>query len=324
MLNNYSYIQQLFHKIVLSSDLIKEFSFDIEKNLFFKKCENLKDNHVFISGLARSGTTILLNAIYKSNNFASLTYNDMPFILAPNFWSKINRKKTHQNSIERAHGDGIKISSNSPEAFEEVFWKLFCQKNKSSIIEFYNYIKLILYKNNKKRYLSKNNQNVKRLNLIIKYFPNSKILIPYRDPLQQSFSLLTQHRKFIKIQKTDKFIKKYMNWIGHSEFGLDYKPIRNIELEQNNYNKINHWLEQWMLIYNTLYELNTNQQVKFVCYEKLCENASLWNSLQKFINIKNKKKIKFVESKKNIKIQYNRQLLDECYNLYNKLQSIEK
>ena len=82
-----------------------------------------------------------------------------------------------------------------------------------------------------------------------------------------------------------------MNWIGHSEFGLDYKPIKNIELEQNNYNKINHWLEQWILIYDTLYELNTNKQVKFVCYEKLCKNASLWTSLQKFINIKNKKKV---------------------------------
>ena len=77
-------------------------------------------NNVFVAGVARSGTTILLNAIYDSDEFASLSYADMPFVLAPNLWSKISSTSKHLIK-ERAHGDGIKVSSDSPEAFEEVF-----------------------------------------------------------------------------------------------------------------------------------------------------------------------------------------------------------
>ena len=99
--------------------------FDVEQSIFLKKDDNFDDDHVFIAGLARSGTTILLNAIYQSNQFASLTYDDMPFILAPNFWTKTSPKKRHGKLQERAHGDNIRISTNSPEAFEEVFWKTF-------------------------------------------------------------------------------------------------------------------------------------------------------------------------------------------------------
>ena len=74
-------------------------------------------------------STILLNAIYKSNVFASLSYSDMPFVLAPNLWSKISFKKKDLELKERAHGDGIKVSTESPEAFEEVFWKTFAEEN---------------------------------------------------------------------------------------------------------------------------------------------------------------------------------------------------
>ena len=57
-------------------------------------------------------------------NLHHYLYADMPFILAPNLWSKINLN--HQTELsERAHGDGILINSESPEAFEEVFWKTF-------------------------------------------------------------------------------------------------------------------------------------------------------------------------------------------------------
>ena len=45
--------------------------------------------------MARSGSTILLNSIYKTDIFASLTYADMPFVLAPNLWSKISLIKVN-------------------------------------------------------------------------------------------------------------------------------------------------------------------------------------------------------------------------------------
>ena len=56
-------------------------------------------------------------------------------------------------------------------------------------------------------------------------FPNAKILIPFRDPIQHAYSLLNQHKKFINYSKQDKFIANYMKWIGHTEFGPNYQPI---------------------------------------------------------------------------------------------------
>ena len=63
--------------------------FDLEKIFFLRADYKTDKNHVFVSGMARSGTTILLNAIYETDEFAALTYQDMPFILSPNIWSKL-------------------------------------------------------------------------------------------------------------------------------------------------------------------------------------------------------------------------------------------
>ena len=90
-MNNYSWLQQKLHQFALSSKFMREAMFDVESSTISLNQTN--DNHVFVSGLARSGTTILLNAIYKSDEFASLSYQDMPFILAPNLWSKLSFNK---------------------------------------------------------------------------------------------------------------------------------------------------------------------------------------------------------------------------------------
>ena len=91
--------------------------------------------------------------------------------------------------------------------------------------------------------MSKNNQNIRRLNLISDIFPCSKILIPFRDPLQQALSLFSQHMKFVKAQNEDVFVRDYMTWIGHSEFGLDYKMIHPSNLLYPNEKEFNHILK---------------------------------------------------------------------------------
>ena len=78
---------------------------------------------------------------------------------------------------ERAHGDGIKISSESPEAFEEVFWKTFADEEEEELAEkFRIYVRNIMHKYKKKRYLSKNNQNIRRLELISSIFTHFRPL----------------------------------------------------------------------------------------------------------------------------------------------------
>lgn len=318
-MNNYSSLQKKLHKIALSSQFLRELSFDLENSLFLKN-KRTNGNHVFISGLARSGTTILLNALFKSSEFASLTYNDMPFILAPNFWSKIFFSKQNISYKYRAHGDGIKVSLESPEAFEEVFWMTFNESNKDTEQKFKNYIQLIVNKYQKKRYLSKNNQNIRRLKLISNIFPNSKILIPYRNPIQHAHSLYYQHQKFIEESKKDIFISKYMKWLGHTEFGPNYIPIINKNLHYKDDLNVNHWLEQWYLIYkNCIQTFKNKRNVHFICYEKLCNSKEYWLDILKIVNIKGSYDYEFKESHKDISHEINSNISTKTLALYKEL-----
>jgi len=317
-MNNYSWLQQRLHKFALSSQFMREVTFDVE-NSFIPKINN-QDNHVFVAGLARSGTTILLNAIYESDEFASLSYADMPFILAPNLWSKLSMNTRHTESVERAHGDGVNVSSDSPEAFEEVFWKTFDQDSKETRFKFEEYINLILKKSEKLRYLSKNNQNIRRLKLLKEIFPNSFILIPFREPIQHTYSLLTQHRKFRKEAEIDRFIGNYMELIGHHEFGMGYKPIISLDLQHSNNMALNHWLEQWNLTYMRVLELALEEKnILLVCYESLCNDKSVWKSIKKQLNIAKDNEYLFKESIKEISTDYDVGLLNKCNELYNSL-----
>ena len=317
-MNNYSWLQQKLHQFALSSQFMREVMFDIES--YTISANQTNDNHVFVSGLARSGTTILLNAIYESNKFASLSYKDMPFILAPNLWSKLSLNKKDINLIERAHGDGIKVSTESPEAFEEVFWMTFAEDDKEIKEKFKNYVQLINHKYYKKRYLSKNNQNIRRLELISEIFPHSKILILFRNPIQQAYSLSSQHQRFIEDSKKDTFISNYMKWIGHTEFGPNYTPIHNKNLCFGDDLNINHWLEQWHLTYQHCYEnLKNKENVYFICYEKLCNISEYWLDVLQVLNIKEKYDFEFKESNKVISLEMDEDITLKGLSLYNEL-----
>lgn len=321
-MNNYSWLEQKLHQLALSAQFMREVTFDFESSYLSSLIEN--DNHVFVAGLARSGTTILLNAIHKSNIFASLSYADMPFVLAPNLWSKIPINRNDLKSKERAHGDGIKVSTESPEAFEEVFWKTFAHDSEEELIEkFRTYVNCIIHRYKRDRYLSKNNQNIRRLELLSSNFTHSKILVPFRDPIQHSYSLLTQHMKFIEDSKNDHFISKYMKWIGHTEFGPNYNPIHTNNLKYDDDLDINHWVEQWYLAYKNAFQLlNTNQNVNFICYEKLCLSEDYWLQIQKIIQIDEIYEFNFKESKKVISLDIDRNLSDSALSLYHDLSSL--
>jgi len=320
-MNNYSWLQQKLHQIALSSQFMREVTFDVESSAILKKQST--DNHIFVAGLARSGTTILLNALYKSDEFASLSYQDMPFLLAPNLWSKLSFSKKDMDFIERAHGDGIKVSSESPEAFEEVFWMTFNESDEDTQEKFKTYVQLINQKYHKERYLSKNNQNIRRLELISAIFPHSKIFIPYRNPIQHAYSLLSQHKRFIEDSKKDKFISNYMRWIGHTEFGRNYIPIHDQNLNFKNDLDINHWLEQWYLTYhNCLGSLKDKDNVYFICYEQLCTSKEYWLDILKISDIKETYDFEFKESQKDISLEIENGIGNKASSLYSELSNI--
>ena len=314
-MQNYSLLQIYLHHFILNNKIIKKSLFHLE-NLFLKNKNNIKDNkHIFISGMPRSGTTALLNFFYQSNKFASLTYNDMPFAIAPNFGSILPKKKL--SKIERKHGDGIEIDNFSPEALDEIFFLTFNEDDQKEFFE--NYIGLILLRYSKNRYLSKNNSNYKRIDLISSTFKKSKIFILYRNPFDQACSLLEQHIKFCDIQKKDKFILDYMNYLGHYEFGLNYKTWNN-PINYINHFFLDHWLEQWFFFYQKILRIKKNfENIIFISYDDLCENSLLIEKLCKISDLKYQNLPYFINKKKDRNFQYSEKMINQCNKLIEEL-----
>ena len=288
-MQNYSKTQKFLHDLVFNNKIINKSLFEIEKIFYLskKKLDIENETHIFITGLPRSGTTILLNFIYSTNEFASLTYGNMPFLLSPNFSKFFN--KNGIKKIERMHKDGIYYDSNSPDTFDEVFFNNEEQFVKKELL---NYIKLILTSRNKFRYLSKNNLNYSRIDLIRSIFPNAIFIIPIREPLQHAYSLLTQHLNFIRLQKKNDFIRRYMNYLGHNEFGLNHRPWNNF-INFKDFNNINYWLEQWFMFYKfVLDNFKSQKNIHFVVHEEL-KNIDYVKKILKNINLKNIENIKF-------------------------------
>lgn len=299
MADDYSRTDKLLHRLALGKS-VAELSFEIETKIHSQNLPASKDSkHIFITGLARSGTTILMRSLFESSELCSLTYEDMPFILAPNSWTKAASlsKKKHVEK-ERSHKDGINVSFSSPEAFEEVFWRVFSEEkyiqkqylttmeaDEGLIEKFRQFISLILLRYKKSRYLSKNNNNILRVGSIKNAFPNSHILIPFRDPIQQSYSLYKQHQLFQEKHTSDKFSKQYMQWLVHHEFGGDHRPFtfgRKNTVETSGVENINYWVQQWINAYQHLLERyrKSQSQIVFLSYDILCDKKEkLWPKL---------------------------------------------
>ena len=126
-MTDYTGLERLLHRLALGNSATAEMAFSTDQTLSKPDPDVVRRGpHVFVAGLARAGTTILTRRLYESGAFRSLTYRDMPFVLAPGLWRKI-RGKSRQSvqPAERAHGDGLIVDIDSPEALGEPFWRLF-------------------------------------------------------------------------------------------------------------------------------------------------------------------------------------------------------
>ena len=316
MLVNYSKAQILLHKICLSSNFIKKNLFEFEKNFYKSKSYNHDNNqHVFITSLPRAGTTALLNFLFSSRQFASLTYKDMPFVLCPNINKFLFKKKNLASKpIKRFHNDGLYIQESSPESFDEVFFSLF-ESDSINSEELKIYINLILYSYSKNRYLSKNYNNFKRINFLNQTFPNSKFVILFRDPINHTNSLFNQHLNFSKLQKKNNFITEYMNFLGHNEFGTNHLSFITPS-EYFNHLNCNYWLEQWCLFYEfMLREFKKNDNCIFISYENLVDKKFI-NFIFNYFNISSNFEFKVSQNSNSSFNQFSKNLINRSKEIY--------
>ena len=269
---------------------------DIESRIFKKSLSSIEvTKPVFVTALPRAGTTLLLELCVETQEFASHTYRDMPFLLTPLFWDRFSGMFRRTDvAKERAHGDGMMISVDSPEAFEEVLWKGYWPSRYLSdrivpwtepdFPEFEDFFrdhlrKIILLRgrslSTQQRYISKNNLNIARIGYIKKVFPESIIVVPFRAPLQHASSMLRQHRNFIKIHEQDPFAGKYMLDIGHFDFGRNLRPVDFdgwVSSEgPSDPDSLVFWLTYWIKAYRYMLS-NAAGKVNFFPYDSFCEN----------------------------------------------------
>ena len=85
------------------------------------------DRPCYVAGLARSGSTILLELLAGQPGVATHRYRDFPPIFTPLFWNRAfaHVYRADAPPAERAHKDRILVTPDSPEAMEEVLWMRF-------------------------------------------------------------------------------------------------------------------------------------------------------------------------------------------------------
>lgn len=294
--NQYSLIEKTLHNLASRSRSYQISLSGIESRVFNKELANIEiKKPVFITALPRAGTTLLLELCVKSNEFASHTYRDMPFLFTPLFWNRFSKLFMHSTPMrERAHGDGMMINVDSPEAFEEIIWKDFwpsryredrivpwTESNYPDFEKFLqDHLRKIIFLRGKgvstqARYISKNNLNIARIGYLKRIFPDAIIVVPFRDPLQHASSLLRQHRNFLNIHNEDTFARQYMKDIGHYDFGKNLRPVDFdswLSSEQvSDPDTLLFWIQYWISTYQYLLK-NALEYVTFISFDSLSDN----------------------------------------------------
>lgn len=305
-MKDYSKLDLLLHRLALGSIRMRRIAFDVDCILSnAKPTSKWPHAPVYVAGLARSGTTILLEILYASRAFATLTYRNMPLVTAPRLWSIIaSRQYQKGERLERAHGDGVEISFDSPEAFEEPFWMMLTDEafirakgldvhnlGDDKLMDYRRYVGNILVASGMPtaRYLAKNNNNILRISSLLRAFPDACILVPFRNPWEHANSLFRQHRRFSVLHAENPVALSYMNWLGHFEFGANLKPFmvgpdaQPSDAEESN--RPDYWLRYWMHVYRYLLNIH-GKDVVFFDYDRFCrEPVRTLERLAKIIDL---------------------------------------
>lgn len=295
----YTALDRWLHWLALEPQTVRRMCFDLERQFYLpKEPQQAAQGAVYVCGLARSGTTILLRILDAIPELQSLTYRAMPFVLAPNLWRAAHGAR-HRSvpEVMRAHKDGLFVDLDSPEGLEEVFWNTFGHAirdttsrtldyqtpSPATLAAFADYRSLVANPKGgttvpgrpPKRYLSKNNNNLMRIASLCAD-PSARVLLNYRDPVDTARSLYRQHQGFCEAQAAERFTRKYMGWLAHHEFGLDHLPfafaraymVPGLQPEDPNY-----WLDYWSAVHHHIL-LQQPHNLHLVNHDALCSQPA--------------------------------------------------
>jgi hypothetical protein len=197
---------------------------------------------VFVTGLARSGTTMVLTLLAQADGVATHRYRDFPFLCVPLAWNWLQDRLggDGEQAVERPHRDRIRITKESPDAFEEPIWQEFfpwvhdaarCHVMGAATSHpefeafFASHLRKILWLRGGRRYVSKGNYNLARIEYLARLFPTARFVVPVRAPLAHVGSLVEQHALFCRYAQGDARVPRYLAAAGHYEFGPQRRPV---------------------------------------------------------------------------------------------------
>ena len=256
------------------------------------------DQPVFVTGLARSGTTMLLELLAQAEGVATHRYRDFPFLMTPWFWNRfVDVFGVRGEKTPRPHRDGINISPESPEAFEEPLWQQFFPDAHRPVVShvltaddrkpafdeaFVEHVRKMLLLRQGTRYVSKGNYNVTRIAYLASLFPDARFVVPIRHPATHVASLVRQHELFCEYARQDPRVPEYLKAAGHYEFGPHREPIsvdgsgEQILAAWETGDEHGGYALQWAAVYRFVQELLAQspelaERVMVVRYEDLCD-----------------------------------------------------
>jgi hypothetical protein len=262
------------------------------------------DRPIYVAGVARSGTTIVTEMLARHRDVTSHRYSDFPNVYTP-FWRNWLADRTRRSppeAVERAHKDRLMVTPESPEAVEERVWMLFFGKlhdpavshvmgadiDAPDFIRFYReHVAKLLLARGASRYLAKGNYNTTRLGFILKMFPDARIVVPVRHPVQHVASLVKQDRLFTQLAEQDSRVPEQLARSGHFEFGPGKRAINagdadlaaEIHAHWARGDAAAGWAAYWDSVYRYVLDFiddhpDAGQQVLLLRYEDLCADPA--------------------------------------------------
>lgn len=272
---------------------------NLESSILRDELEETKiDRPIYVTSLARSGTTIVTELLNEHPQTTSHRYADFPVTWTPYWrnWLADRSKVATAKAVERAHNDRIMVTNESPEAVEEVLWMHFFPHLHDSSLDqtslpenpafdayYRDHIRKLLMVRGAQRYLAKGNYNVSRIDYIRRLFPDARFIIPIRDPVWHVASLQKQHALFSSDQTADQRVRWQLGRSGHFEFGLDRIPIHLgdeqavqaiIQAWSDPDTEIEGWARYWAMVYGYIADRHLDDpSILLVRYEDLCDRS---------------------------------------------------
>jgi hypothetical protein len=257
---------------------------------------------IYVCGLARSGSTLLHEIVAAHPRVATHRVKDYPLIFIPYWWRRATARRAASAPHERPHQDRILITTDSPDALEEMLWQAFFPRchdpsvnnqlgtddRKPAFEAYYSaHIRKLLLAERATRYVAKANYHIARLRYLLRLFPDARFLLPVRSPAGHIASLRRQHRWFSAGQRGHRGALAYMQRSGHFEFGLDRRPINlgdGVRVQQilsawAAGEEVRGWARYWDMIYSYLARLlesdaKVRAATKVVWFEALCDDPA--------------------------------------------------